>query len=333
MVKEVFPRIFQLKIPLPKNPMNHLNAYLITGKNRVVLVDTGLNSDESFDGLKKELEKVGFKLKDITDVWLTHFHIDHVGLILRLRKNSNFRLIIHKNEAERSKKVLSNLKEFLSSLKFFLKINGAPKNFIKNLDNFYYSFVNPSIYREIANPWLALTGGEKLSLDKYCFKVIWTPGHSAGHVCFYEPNFKFLLSGDHLLPTTTPNVSRFTEDTNPLAEYLDSLEKVEKLDVKKVFPAHEDVFTNYRERIQQLKSHHQQRSKEILEKLQEEKLTAYQLASKIQWETDYESWEKFPFFDKYLAFGEILAHLKLLEEKNLVKKIRKNQVFFYHAKD
>lgn len=46
MIKEVMPNIFQLKIPLPGNPLKVLNSYLIKGKERSPLVDNGFNWPE-----------------------------------------------------------------------------------------------------------------------------------------------------------------------------------------------------------------------------------------------------------------------------------------------
>ena len=49
-------------------------------------------------------------------------------------------------------------------------------------------------------------------------------------------------------------------------------------------------------------------------------LTAYALASKVHWNVKYKSWNEFPLFQKYLALGEIAAHLNLLEQKRLVSR-------------
>lgn len=117
---------------------------------------------------------------------------------------------------------------------------------------------------------------------------------------------------------------------DPLTDYLNSLERIEKLDVKVVLPAHEEVFTNCRERIKQLKEHYEQRLMEILDGLKTESLTAYMLASKIHWNVHYKSWETFPSFQKYLALGETVAHLNILEQRGLVKKSTLGQTILYY---
>jgi glyoxylase-like metal-dependent hydrolase (beta-lactamase superfamily II) len=110
------------------------------------------------------------------------------------------------------------------------------------------------------------------------------------------------------------------ENTDPLTDYLNSLDKIDKLHVDIVLPAHEDPFTNHHERIKQLKDHHKQRLTEIMNGLGAGSLTAYALASKVHWNVNYKSWDEFPLFQKYMALGEIVAHLNLLEQRRLVSR-------------
>lgn len=332
MVREVFSSIFQLKIPLPSLPLKHLNVYLLKAKNRNILVDTGLDCKKSFNSLISQLKKIEVKPENLTDILLTHFHIDHVGLVLRLKRFSpKIRVLLHRKEASMSRKA-SNFSRFLETIKLFHITNGMPKKFMDELAKNHPALTYSPIYREISNSPVTLKNGGEFTVEDYRFKVIWTPGHSPGHICLYEPKVGLLISGDHLLPTITPNIFPLTEDLNPLKDYLKSLEKVEKLKVNIVFPAHENIFMSFKDRISQLRRHHKQRSEEILRKLSHKKLSAYELASKISWNVNYGSWENFPIFQKYLAVGETLAHLKFLEEKNLIGKMRKNKIIVYYAK-
>ncbi len=77
-----------------------MRCLLIEEGERKILIDTGLGTkqDTKFrshfyphgdDTLQKSLEKAGFKLEDITDVFLTHLHFDHVGGAVFRDKNNN----------------------------------------------------------------------------------------------------------------------------------------------------------------------------------------------------------------------------------------------------
>jgi glyoxylase-like metal-dependent hydrolase (beta-lactamase superfamily II) len=317
--KEVFQRIFKIWVPLPHNPLEHLNSYLIESVEKNLLIDTGLNFPEAYQSLLKGLSEAGITPEELTEILLTHFHVDHVGLIPRFREASkNVKLSIHRVEAELSKLMLTEFEEYKENMQNFLEVNGAPSSIATNLQRFHHAFFTPQAYQELATTARPLEDGQEMSVGEYNFQVIWTPGHSPGHVCLYEPSSKILFSGDHLLPTITPYIAQFMENTNPLTDYLNSLDKIDKLDVDVVFPAHEDPFKNDHERIKQLKDHHKQRLSEIMNGLGVAGLTAYALASKVHWNVDYKSWDEFPLFQKYLALGEVVAHLNLLEQKGLV---------------
>ena len=75
--------------------------------------------------------------------------------------------------------------------------------------------------------------------------AIWTPGHSPGHLCFYEAGNRLMLSGDHVLPRITPNISFHPQaGPDPLGDFLASLDKVGAYDVDEVLPAHEYRFVD-----------------------------------------------------------------------------------------
>jgi len=323
MIKEVFSNIFQIRVPLPHSPLGHLNSYLIESEEKNLLIDTGLNFPQAFQSLCRGLSKAGIKPEELTEILLTHFHVDHVGLIPRFKEASkSIKLLIHRVEAEFSKLMSSDFEEYKEHMESFLEANGAPSSIVMNLQRFHPAFFTPQAYQELAVAALPIEDGQEISVGNYDLQVLWTPGHSPGHICLYEPSLKVLFSGDHLLPTITPHIAQFMEDIDPLTDYLNSLENIEKLDVKVVLPAHEEAFTNCRERIKQLKDHHEQRLTEIMNGLRHESSTAYTLASKVHWNVNYKSWEEFPPFQKYLAFGETAAHLNLLEQKRLLKRVK-----------
>ena len=79
MATEVMKDIFRLEVPLPKSPLKALNSYLIRGKDRSLLIDTGFNRPECGEALRKELEALNVRMEE-TDIYLTHLHSDHTGL-------------------------------------------------------------------------------------------------------------------------------------------------------------------------------------------------------------------------------------------------------------
>src|SRR5699024_2707236 len=75
----ILPGLFRLPIPLPRNPLRELNAYLIRGRDRSLLIDTGFRLPECRQALQEGLRAAGAE-RDPLDVFLTHIHTDHTGL-------------------------------------------------------------------------------------------------------------------------------------------------------------------------------------------------------------------------------------------------------------
>jgi len=164
-----------------------------------------------------------------------------------------------------------------------------------------------------------LRGGDRVDIGDYHFECIETPGHTPGHMCLYEPKRRIFFSGDHILRDITPNISSWSEEENPLGDYLSSLDKVHDLDVELVLPGHRGPFRDFRERIRELKVHHRVRLSEVLTILQEGKQPAYRIASQMSWDMPG-PWDGFPPSQKWFAVGEAIAHLRYLEEEGKIRR-------------
>jgi glyoxylase-like metal-dependent hydrolase (beta-lactamase superfamily II) len=165
-----------------------------------------------------------------------------------------------------------------------------------------------------------LKEGNTISIGDYAFRCIETPGHTRGHMCLYEPNKKIFVAGDHILNDISPNIQLWSDEWNPLKEYLASLEKVYELDIELVLPGHRSISRNCRERIQELKHHHEKRFDEVISILERGSKNAFRVASQMSWDILYDSWDLFPVSQKWFAIGEAIAHLKYLEEKGIIRR-------------
>ena len=154
------------------------------------------------------------------------------------------------------------------------------------------------------------------------FTCIETPGHSQGHLCLYEQDHKMLLCGDHILQKVTPVILPTGDEDNPLKQYLASLDKIKKLDIPLALPAHRGIISNVKERIRAIQHHHEIRLQEILNIIDQKKLTAHQIASAMHWDVSYKSWAAFPIWQRMIATAEAESHLRfLVEEKKIHREI------------
>ena len=171
--------------------------------------------------------------------------------------------------------------------------------------------------------------GDVLEYGNYRLACISTPGHTPGHMCLYEPEHKFLIGGDHILSHISSNITARPGFNDPLGHYLESLEKVESMDISLVLPGHRNIFHDYHLRIAELKLHHMNRLAEILPILKNAPMSAYQVASLMHWDLSYDCWEQFPNAQKWFATGEAIAHLDYLALHNKIQKRLKEERFVY----
>ncbi len=84
--------IWQKTNPADENNRIDIGArcLLIENKNRLILIDTGMGNKQSEKfysyyhrwgnfSLEKSIQKLGFSMDEVTDVFFTHLHFDHVG--------------------------------------------------------------------------------------------------------------------------------------------------------------------------------------------------------------------------------------------------------------
>ena len=311
---EIVPGIHQLKlpVPVPSAQLADVNAYLIEGEKGCILVDTGWNTRQTFAALEEQLREIGVGFEDISQIIITHFHPDHYGLAGKLKELSRAKIALHQIERDFIRSRYISMDSLLAETADLLHLHGVPQEELPRLQKASLEVVK---YVSPISPEITLHGGERIPLGSFNFEVVWTPGHSPGHVCLYEPKQKVLLSGDHLLPTIFPNVGLHPQSgENPLGDYLHSLQVVEQLEVDLVLPAHEHVFTGLKQRIKELYRHHEDRKAAIINVLREGARTAYEVSFRIPWIINgvTMSFEELPALDKRLAVMSALAHLEPL---------------------
>ncbi len=326
---EIIPGIHQLKIPIPNNPLGYTNTYLVQEDSGYLLIDAGWSDEEAFRALKKQLDEIGVDLKDISQIIVTHAHRDHYGLADRLRQLTQARISLHHLEKNVIAPRYRNIDEVIRQLDRWFHVNGMPD---KELPTSQAAFVGMSQSPAPALPDISLNGGETISTGVFNLQVLWTPGHSPGHICLHETTRKILFSGDHVLPVITPNISLQPQsNANPLGDFLNSLNMVKKLDVNLVLPAHEHRFTDLKTRVEEIIWHHKQRNSEILETIKAEPKTAYQIATKITWmpELGGVRFKALAVWDKRAAVSETLAHLEAMRIDGKVTKFSRDDIIYY----
>lgn len=299
--------------------------YLIKGGGETVLVDCGWNTDSAYAALEEGMQEHGSHPSEITKLVITHVHPDHYGMAGRLKQISSCDVLIHEKDAEVIAARYFGPKHLMEEMGRFMQMNGVPA-----LDSPGMSMGSMNMIGMVAAvpPDTTLQGGEVVKAGDFDFEIIWTPGHSPGHVCLYEPNRKILLTGDHILPTITPNVSIHAQTHgNPLGDYIRSLEKLEHLDVEYVLPAHEFDTRELKRRIREIEEHHDQRLEEMVRCVDRGGSTAWEVAGRVKWATGMLT--EFEPHMQRAAVGETLAHLEYLFELGRVAKVMRDKHLYW----
>jgi glyoxylase-like metal-dependent hydrolase (beta-lactamase superfamily II) len=323
MVEEILPDLYRIEIPLPDSPLKYLNSYVLRSAERNLIVDTGLNRSACLNAMNIGLRELNIDLNR-TDFFITHLHADHFGLVNRLTTD-NSRIYFNRPDAE----LIETWEGFEPMIKY-AGTNGFPENQLR-------AALQQHPGHKFASDWnpdlSILSDGDIFPIGDYRFRCIETPGHTPGHICLYEPAKKFIIAGDHILGDITPNIQCWSDNTNPLKQYLASLDKVFDLEVELVLPGHRRLFRNYRERINELKDHHENRIDEVRQILVEGPKTGFQLAAKMKWDIDCDSWEQFPVAQKWFATGEAIAHLRYLEQQHKIAREPHSKIITYALND
>ena len=137
------------------------NCYLLTDPEtrQAVLVDPGDEPARILAAL------AGF---DLTAVWLTHAHFDHIGALAAVQRQLPVPVYLHENDRE-------------------LFAHAA-----QSAAFFGLSLEQPTCETT------PLSHGQRLNLGRFEATCLFTPGHAPGHMAFYLPEAGVVLAGDAL---------------------------------------------------------------------------------------------------------------------------------------
>jgi glyoxylase-like metal-dependent hydrolase (beta-lactamase superfamily II) len=314
MIEEILPNLYRSEIPLPENPLKWLNAYIIRGGDRFLIVDTGFNRQECLNAMNSTLQKLNVDLNK-TDFFITHFHSDHMGLLDTLA-SENSKVYFNQVEAQLIKGFLPGGGYWQKILDVYIANGFVAEDARIAMKSHPGRKYSPK--RRI--DFTIVNDGDRIDIGDFHFRCLATPGHSPGHTCLYEEKRKLLVAGDHILFDITPNISYGLNMEDALKNYLDNLHKVDLLDVDFVLTGHRRLVHDLHRRVSELQTHHCNRLNDVLLALAEGGKNVYQIAPHIRWEISPRSWEEFPITQKWFAFGETLAHVKHLEDQGKVRR-------------
>ena len=264
-----------------KGPMTFTGSrsYLI-GEGALALIDPGPDSDAHFEALVAALAPN----ERISHVLVTHSHLDHSGLALRIAAHFGVKTYAFGDwQAGRS----AVMQSFDSS-----QVGGG-----EGVDKAF-------------SPDIELRDGDRISGDSWELEVVHTPGHMSNHISFASAAHNALFSGDHVMGWSTTLVSPPDGD---LSDFMASLERVGQRSEATYYPGHGPAIDDPDALVAHLRTHRHNREAQILAVLGSKGQNTYEITNAV-----YHDLEPYLY---PAAQRNVLAHLIDLFSRGIVAPV------------
>jgi glyoxylase-like metal-dependent hydrolase (beta-lactamase superfamily II) len=223
----------------------YLNAnHFVYRSDNPILIDTAYIAD--FDETAGLIAQLDVYLSDVQLIVSTHCHCDHIGGNKRIQDQSGCDIALHP----------------------------IGKHFIDARDDWatWWKYFNQEA--DFFDCTRVLNNGDLLLIGPHEFTVMHTPGHVSEGIVLYNRKEKLLISSDTLWKNDMAVINLRIEGSAALFQMLDSLDKLESLDVQIVYPGHGPPFRDMtkalskaRKRLNYFLNHRDQLGLDLLKKI------------------------------------------------------------------
>jgi glyoxylase-like metal-dependent hydrolase (beta-lactamase superfamily II) len=273
-----------------------------TSETSATLFDCGI-SHKSIRRLKKKFE--------INKVYLSHWHEDHSSGYASLKQSEFYCQELN----------LPPLQDFNTFLQYY---GNDPEEDQPES----WTIILKALKVQPIPGLRLINDNEILKISDYInVEVVHTPGHSAGHCCFYAPDCKIMFLADIDLSGLGPWYGCEECSVN---DFEDSLKRLQNYDIKYAISGHIGLFTGRKEIKESLKTFLNvlyERDERVLNLLNEKE--PKELMDLERKNVVYKSYDT--EFGEYLVYAEnvmIQHHLDRLIEKKMISKEKSGYILF-----
>lgn len=306
--------IHLIQCPVPY-ALKNVNCYLFETGKGWSLIDTGCSTQETREFWNKTFETYGISKGQLTDIYVTHFHPDHLGSAGWLQQEHGARVHMYGPDREWSLYQWGeegNVEQANLLHKLYLQ-NNCPQDIAETVRNQFIEQRNDLL--PLPEETVDLHPGDKLEIGNSSFEVLWLPGHCDTMIGFWDEQQKILISADSILPHITPNVGLWPKmRVNPMQDFLETLQKIKELNPKLTLPGHGQVMENTAERAQFIINHHISRLQMIHDLIKSGLETGFDVAR------EYFELKVLNAHQVRFALSETLAHIEYLVYEGKVMK-------------
>lgn len=319
MFKKEDVEVIPILVPT-SNELKSINFFLVKQDSALTLIDAGLNTEECWNSLQKTLNKNDYTLTDITEIFLTHHHSDHIGLVNRILSTHSIPVYAHPEanlRLKRDKAYINMRVEFFKKLYQEMGCGELGEKQVIDLHNPIMLNDDHRIDCEVQDIKRDLLLG---------FTVLEIPGHAPDLIAFYNQQYKWLFAGDLLFKNMSSNA--FIEpDYNgnrikSLIQQKNSLEKCLQLHVEYVFPGHGTIIGKPINLVNKRLKRIDENANKYLNIIKSGITTASEIAQFIY----KEKYER-QFFN---IMSEVIGYLDYLEFQGKINKKMERNVWKYY---
>jgi glyoxylase-like metal-dependent hydrolase (beta-lactamase superfamily II) len=273
----VLPGVYRLRLPLPWPGVPHCNAWAVRAGDGVVLFDTGMHQPGSLAQLERAFAMVGLRVEDVRLLVCTHAHSDHYGQAATIVERAGCELWMHP-KYEHMLAYAGDPDAVLARRLEVARQSGVPEEPLRRFAAERKG--HESGVAAIVEPDRELLPGVVVETDLGEWTVHETPGHAPSHVCLLQPQRRLLISGDHLLGRISLYFD-YGHSPDPVGEFVDSLDVVERLNARLCLPGHGRTFTDVHAHIEGNRKLVRQRLDAVRGAIAEQPLTAFEVVPRV----------------------------------------------------
>jgi glyoxylase-like metal-dependent hydrolase (beta-lactamase superfamily II) len=265
------------------------NVWVLHDAGQAMLIDAGFGDDQCIGERQKFFEGDLANL-DFKTIAITHHHYDHSSGGRRLR------------DILRADVAINPIDEVLLH---------TPSESNEDLPDEEEISKRAKVWHEEAMGTpidVGMEDGDTVKVGGLTVRAVHTPGHTAGHNCYFVEETKTLFTGDNVLGVGTSAIG--PPPRGDMQAYIDSLLRMGELQAELFAPGHGPTVTATADKVKELIDHRATRDKQIIELIDRGYETDRQIRRSI-----------YPEIQKGLrraASGQVRSHLARLVGQGVV---------------
>jgi glyoxylase-like metal-dependent hydrolase (beta-lactamase superfamily II) len=244
------------------------NVYVIADDAGFSLIDLGCGGPDCLERITGGLAPLGLPLSRLHTIVLSHAHPDHMGAAGIVLNECSPRVLIHEDDLMQAQEPVRLMQTF--GIDFCIRLFGGDSAFSDVLQfcEYFGCPMSSPVY-----PDSVLSEGDIVTLGRYRFEVISTPGHSPGHIALFDEASGILYGGDLVGEV----IAWYTPSSGGVIDYLSSLAKMEERKPGIILPAHGGVIDNPPQKIEAVRKRLLAREEKMLHIISERPVTFLEL--------------------------------------------------------